>query len=385
MLGGDKTWFLGRVKEQAYRTAVRGTGGAVAAMCSGTIDEYAQRYATGSNAEKCKAALFNKVKVCPVCGKPNGFTLATCNKCQKDLTAVEVSATPNLFTAFVLGIEKGPSFPLKISMRKETEEVMVFDDPLALSPLHFCAVPTTAFVPDWRCLLLRPSEGLRLSRLLVESCHAVSKEQFLGDPEWRASLMAADDFSPEEEMIMGYNYPPSQNQLHIQYMLPLLMPHQYMMFVRGVHFTYQRFFPVPYVEACLKALTEKKACVSPQELNLPIDAFVQLLREKCDVDYDAVHRRFMENVGKGHAKYARWSEDHFGGIYRRSDAKEGELLFEAFNSEATPQPVAEHAVFEQEKSVLQNYGKSADPAVPGMGYYSSAKTLEQLDFSFVGL
>lgn len=100
------------------------------------------------------------MKKCTGCGKTNGFTLMRCNKCQHDLSSTPLSLTPNVFAGFILGIAKIDTFPLTISLRHESDHVIVFDDPLALSPLHLNAIPTKICVPDWRYLLLHPQHGL---------------------------------------------------------------------------------------------------------------------------------------------------------------------------------------------------------------------------------
>lgn len=48
--------------------------------------------------------------------------------------------------AFIYGVDK-TSFPLKISMRLETPEIMVFDDPLAITRAHVLSVPTDVYCP----------------------------------------------------------------------------------------------------------------------------------------------------------------------------------------------------------------------------------------------
>lgn len=73
---------------------------------------------------------------------------------------------------------------------------------------------------------------------------------------------------------MGYNYPPSQNQLHIHYMLPVLIPHQYMLYLQGVHFTHMRFFPTSYVDKVLAQLVESDKRFAVNDLDLSIDEFV---------------------------------------------------------------------------------------------------------------
>ena len=60
---------------------------------------------------------------------------------------------------------QGERFPYDIAVRMQTRELLVFDDPLALSACHFCAIPTSCWAADWRMLLRAPAEGERPSCL----------------------------------------------------------------------------------------------------------------------------------------------------------------------------------------------------------------------------
>lgn len=385
--GAERNGFLSRVKEGVYCVAKRPPVKTTSPAVPGTIAEYIAKRAGTPQAALAQSVLLNKVRVCPACGKPNGFTLATCNGCQRDLSAVGTSFTNNLFSAFMLGIEREPRFPLTLSLRAETDRLMVFDDPLALSPMHFCAVPTTAFIPDWRYLTLRPRDGLAVSQELVQACNRAAEAQFLSDPMWCSSLLAPGAFDVKD-MIMGYNYPPSQGQLHLQYMLPLLMPHQYMMFLRGVHYTVKRFFPLAFVESCLRELVERGDHLDAADLERPVEAFLDVLRAKCGVHYYEEHEAFLERVGRQQQQLANWKRESFGGVARLGDgAKADELSFEPFDEagEGRRTPATESAVYEREKRILQNYGRSRGDGTPSMGYYTYAKQLEDLDMSFACL
>merc|ERR1711865_1117685 len=71
------------------------------------------------------------------------------------------------------------------------------------------------------------------------------------------ALSAAGRALPREEMrkhvIAAFNLPPSQFQLHLQYMLPPLTPQHMALWQRGVHFTSMRHFPLEYMLAALSA------------------------------------------------------------------------------------------------------------------------------------
>ena len=82
---------------------------------------------------------------------------------------------------------QGDRFPYDIAVRLQTRELLVFDDPLALSACHFCAIPTTCWAADWRLLLRAPAEGLALVTQLEEAAWSCMEEQFLSSEAWCAT------------------------------------------------------------------------------------------------------------------------------------------------------------------------------------------------------
>lgn len=198
----------------------------------GTMDELV---ASKSDDQAMVRQLRNTVKKCASCGKMCGWSLAQCNSCGADLPS-EVSFSHNLFMGFVYGVGKAP-FPLTISIRRQTSELVVFDDILSLSPCHLNVIPTTAFIPDWRFLLRRPAEGLRLICQL-EGAAWGCVEEFLKHDAWRTKMLRADPSGKRQQdfrqhVIAGCNFPPSQFQLHIQYFMMPFLPFQYKMYLDG--------------------------------------------------------------------------------------------------------------------------------------------------------
>ena len=227
----------------------------------GTPDDFLASFATSSEAEQQQrrvvgARLKNKVRKCAACQKPNAFTLATCNACGHDLSKTELSYTNNVFSGFAFGIEKGP-FPFTVSLRHQDVDFLVLDDLLGLTPCHFNAVPTSLYLADWRYLLRNPMRGRALIEQLYARCVDVLRTQFLANGEWRRSVFRDDAASLSDDELVrmagcGFNYPPSQYQLHLQFAMPPLLPAQFELYERGVHFTHMRFFPLSYVRAGIK-------------------------------------------------------------------------------------------------------------------------------------
>ena len=95
--------------------------------------------------------MFNVIRKCAKCSKPCAYTLEICNSCGAQLPH-ETTRSDNIFLGFIYGL-RASSFPLKISVRHQTEDTLVFDDLLALSTCHLNAIPTDVYISDLRFLL----------------------------------------------------------------------------------------------------------------------------------------------------------------------------------------------------------------------------------------
>lgn len=209
---------------------------------------------------KVEAQMRNKVRVC-ACGKGIAYVSKTCNMCGSSVEHVPVTHTDNVFMAFVYGISGRAERPLKMSLRYQTPGLMVFDDLLSVSTCHFCATPTDEYIPDWRFLLRRPREGLALVRRLVECCKVVFTEQFLGNKAWAALNVPAEMRGSDkvyDYIEMGFNFPPSQAQLHMHYIYPQYLPFQRNMTIsrNPTVSSVIRYFPTQYVQKALEMLVE---------------------------------------------------------------------------------------------------------------------------------
>ena len=188
--------YFAHVKDGASFVKVGRKDGGNKFTIPGTL---AQLEAGPDIAEQLKPLLWNDIKMCPNCGKPNAYTMARCNACTHDLSAVPMTKGENVFMAFLLGIEKGERFPLAISLRCETETALVFDDLLSLAPCHLNVIPKKVYVPDWRFLLNDPAEAIKLLDEMTGSVRDVMKTQFWDNEDWRAqyygdSCESFDDF-----------------------------------------------------------------------------------------------------------------------------------------------------------------------------------------------
>ncbi len=364
----------------------------------------------------------NRVKKCPACGKANAYTLPNCNSCGQDLAHVAEGFTNNVFTGFIFGVARGP-FPFTISLRAQTERMLVFDDLLALTTCHLNCIPTDVYIPDLRSLFADPPRGLETLRRMHAAAWAVTREQFLGNAAWRAKMLREDgggggsygesgaagagagageppaprlsDEALKAHVCAGLNYPPSQYQLHLQFMLPPFTPFHWQLYQNGGHFTPGRFFPVEYVLAALEAMADAPLPGAP---GMPIEEIVSHVRREHGVDYEVFYRAAYARYGRSHQQLANWTPSDFsalvvgesgGGGDRRvvgaadlaggAGAAGGPPAGGAGGAAAAAAAVS--TVLAADKMALQNYGRpySAEGRPTGT-YYQFAKAAPLPEF-----
>jgi len=314
--------------------------GAAAPAFDGTFPEFLTRH-EGAAHDALAVQLRNKVRRCP-CGKPNGYTLKTCNACGSALPE-EVTFTDNVFMGFIYGIRG-----FNVSMRFQSETHLCFDDLLQLSTCHLNCIPTTAYIPDWRTLLKRPAEGRRILQSLYDTCLNVFEEQFYSKPQWRASWLKGrptfEEMKPH--IVAGLNFPPSQYQLHLQFIVNPLMPFQYQMYLKNNHHTFGRFFPLEYV---LQVLDTGYAI--PDADTMAIEDIITEFNGR-GVRYNDIHAACYARYGRSHVALANYSPEHFEAL-----VVDGERVLSLTTGEDVPIPVKE--VVAQDKVTLQSYGFKA--------------------------
>merc|ERR1712151_86143 len=140
--------------------------------------------------------------------------------------------------------------------------MMVFDDPLAITRAHVLAVPTDVYCADIRTLFTAPQAGLALLQKMDEAAWAAVRNGFLSSDPWRKkALSQAGNEMPIDSLrqyvIRAFNLPPSQYQLHMQYMLPPLLPSHVGVYKKGAHYVKMRHFPLSFIMEALQAFISK--------------------------------------------------------------------------------------------------------------------------------
>jgi len=345
----------------------------VNATVDASVEEFLELHKDDSDISELRVQMLNNVKKCTSCGKPCAYTTAACNNCGYDLTSTEISHTNNIFTSFIYGIARGP-FPFTISLRSQSENILVFDDLLSLSPCHVNVIPSDVYLRDSRALFCRPVEGLALVNRLADEAWAVTNNQFLADPVWRNKIMPASNDVSEAEMramaIAGFNFPPSQFQIHLQHMMPPLMPFHYTVFKKGIHYTYGRFLPLEYVKAALAAQGS-----TPLEgaADMAIEDVFAYFKSTHGVDYDVIHKECCDRYDADHQRLCNWDPNDFEGKIVGGETVQNH---DGTAMEAPEGDMAKYVADarKQDTSVLQNYGRPyQESGRPGGTYYKLAK------------
>ena len=369
-----------------------------------------------SPSQMARVLLTNKVKKCPLCKKANAFTLVCCNQCGGSLVSIEASRSANVFMGFVFGFERAGAIPLRISLRGATPDIIVMDDLLALAPLHFNIIPTAHYIPDWRYLLLKPKIGLALINDMLAAGVSAGQSLITNDT-WADKFINSRHakFSLADHIGAGFNYPPSQYQLHIQFCAPLLLPFQLAQFIKGVHFTHGRFFPFNFVKDTLERLASlgiqdgfatlaanradlcpagvaycdlfnALGCKQPgQPLSLhdsedcfpDLTKIVSFIDTVLGINYNDVHASFMDTFRRNQATFANWSAADF----------QGHILTAASTSSAMPDSLvgefstlSTSSVINADRIVLQSYGRPyAEDGRPTGCFYPHTKHFADID------
>lgn len=317
----------------------------------------------------------NHIKKCPGCGKVNAFTLTACNACGTDLQAVPESKTPNLFVGMIFGIAKAP-FPLRISLRSETPEIMVFDDPLAISRAHMLGMPTNLYVKDFRTLLTSPKAGLELLEKLDRACWEALAAGPLNDITWRNQALSPEGNKLTLEALRyrvtrGFNLPPSQYQLHLQYVLPPLTPSHFRLWRRNLHFVRGRHFSYSYVEAALQALIACGKSLTYAQ-HMPASELIATLKE-FGVDYDIDYQQAREHLQTCNAFLANFQLSDFDYVVRNEALCDKSGTEVCFSTAADGSAASVKSFEEADKLSLQSYGRPyGEDNKPSGVYYSYA-------------
>lgn len=330
----------------------------------GTIAEFRELY---KDDEKALRRLCNKVKLCPGCNKPCATTLRSCNGCARSLEDVPISFNDNVFMGFVYGIGQG-KFPYTISLRAETADILCFDDPLVMSPMHLNAIPTSVYIPDLRYLFTDPARGLELVNKMFTTAAKVAMEDFWKNDEFRRTFLGGAEIPKtlqdlQPYVLGGMNYPPSMYQLHIQFIHAPLLPFHYAQALQDNHFHERRYFPLEWIQKAL-ALGDaiQMKIVEDTDITVIIDRAAEL-----GVSYDDARADLMRRMRTHQNAWKPWKENDF------ETAVINGKVFDLSSFQHLPDQDPK-AIQASDSKLLQNYGRPfGQDGRPSGTYYRFAK------------
>jgi len=321
--------------------------------------------------------LFNDVKVCPQCGRPCAWTQKNCQGCGSNIVDVSISQTENVMMGFIFGLERtARGMGLTISLRRETDRVMVFDDLLAMSSCHFNALLTSHYCQDWRWLLRDP----KLAKSILQEFEREAWQAtvtFLQQEKWRKFVYreGVTEDMVRKNIICGFNSPPSQYQLHMQWIVLPLMPFHHQKLLEGTHAMHGRFFPLQYVKEILDQLDDAGETYDVNALTPPQE-IIEYFNSK-GIYYDRVwkenHQRYCDSY-----KLSNWRPEDFSYIvvdgvgHRIQKVLAGGTVLPG--DEVDVDLVSTQT---QDKLQLQNYGRRiGSNGTPGGTHYKHHKEIK---------
>ncbi|CAK9071386.1 unnamed protein product [Durusdinium trenchii] len=230
--------------------------------------------------------------------------------------------------------------------------------------------------PDVRHLFCDPGPALALLDKMEESAWTALAQGPLASAEWRKKALSAAGYEMplealREHVIMAFNLPPSQYQLHLQFMLPPLLPSHLGVFRSGAHFVHLRHFPLAYVREALKKM-QAAGLAFPDASNLTAPELVQRISSTfSEIDYSRAHGVDMERLEKSNALLANYDPADFTHAVKGDEVTDKHTLKKIEGLSAKELDAAD-------KLSLQGYGRPYVGGKPGGVYYSYARSPEPL-------
>eukprot|EP00439_Symbiodinium_sp_Y106_P077234 s573_g16.t1 len=365
--------------------------------------------------EQLARYMYNDVKVCDRCGRPCAHNQKACQGCGHTLENVPITQTENVMMGFIFGVERTLKFPLMISIRRQTDHVIVFDDLLAMLhgyaslnityQKHCCCMvvhmspqrsPDKPLLPgrpsdglhmylavgqksdvglrvqDWRWLLRDPSTALGLlDEMEGEAWQATLS--FFSDEQWFQLAAIPISVAFAVDCAASDAIPSLEAELEQQLCLFVVGDAEFSSrkLLDGLHAQRGRWFPLEYVRRILDELVAEGKTFDIRA-DTPVDEIIQYFNSKGEV--------WAECYQKYCASYAlsNWKAEDFkyvvleGQVHEIQEALPGGHV--RVGNKLHLDPVSLH---NEDKMLLQNYGRRSESGgKPSGTYYKHHKALK---------
>mmetsp|Transcript_70246 Transcript_70246/g.142666 ORF Transcript_70246/g.142666 Transcript_70246/m.142666 type:complete len:172 (+) Transcript_70246:2-517(+) len=165
------------------------------------------------------------------------------------------------------------------------------------------------------------------------------------------------------------NFPPSQFQLHLQFIHTPMLPFHYAQAREENHFHYRRFFPLEYLQKALALGNKVKMDINDDTSVEDILSTV----EKHGINYDQIQISLLRRCRQMQERFVAWKEDDFGNYVVGGNKI---LSTETLGMVSGEDPKKIQAADTQ---ALQNYGRPYNKdGKPTGTYYKYAKSPTEL-------
>jgi hypothetical protein len=191
-------------------------------------------------------------------------------------------------------------------------------------------------------------------------------KSFIEDPAFRKNMYreGVTDEDIRKNIMASFNFPPSQFQLHVQWIVPPMMPFHHHMTENKNHYVEGRAFPLTYVRKVL-ALNQPYKVTK----DTPIED-ITAYYDKLGVDYKKEWSTWFEEIClKGDLSFQNWEPDCFEYVVQDGKAYgfrtvDGKIELGDVNADAVPTTLQA-----KDKLLIQNYGRADDVAGKPTGTY----------------
>jgi len=176
---------------------------------------------------------------------------------------------------------------------------------------------------------------------------------FLGSEAYRQTIFrgGVSDEEIKRKTIISFNFPPSQFQLHIQYLVPPLVPFQHYMAETGNHFHEGRAFPMEYVRKVLELDQPYKV-----EKTTPIEEIVAHY-DKLGVSYSKIWTAFYEQCLQSSMELQNWDVKDFRYVVHNGKVHDFTVADGKLQVGAEVDGLSAGDLQAKDKPTLQNYGR----------------------------
>ena len=343
---------------------------------SGSVSEFIETYSPSF--PNIRRQLSNTVKICAKCRKSCAYSLSSCNNCSQSLLDQPITRGDNSLTGFIYGIRYCTNYDLGTSIRYEDRNFFVYDDIMQTTMIHLNSIPTFVYIPDFRYLFSRPQVGLGIVRDLyrVGKLGAVGMlgeeefvEKFYSQKAKNEMAKVGIDEWIDANVFAGFNFPPSQCQLHLQFILPPYVPYHSVLLAEGKHGDLGRFFPYNFMVRVLESAADQSISIPIEDMEKMTGMeLAEFLSGKFNVDYFKYFEECVSKNGRVSDFCANWDSEDFQYLIidKRTVVRRDDGVVES--------NVSAVDLIKKDQGVFQSYGKHMD-GKNGMKlqYYSFAR------------